>query len=608
MHKLKRFTARILMVIMLSVSISASFGGLSYTTVQAAVKAPTVAEAKKTLYAGYDTYIITFKNKASKSAITFKSSNTTVASVSKNGTVTPKVSGVATITATVKQNGKTYTLKVTIAVKNPSVEMTLSTKYLNAGETFLFKAKTTGSKSKVEWSVSDEEIATINAGGKLTAVAPGEVTVYANAGGLQTSCAVVVGSNRLGTFTKNLTLYEEQTIYITISEPVEDDTYYVDTLSTTKDIIEFDCAEQEIADLMPITVTPVTAGSDTLIITTDETADQLHINVTVVEKPTDREELEPTEIFKKCNPAMVEITATSLLGSKSLGSGFFIDNNSVVTNYHVIEGAEKLVVKAYDGEEYEIETILGYNEDIDLAVLKTDLENVSLVLSHDKVATGETVYALGSPFGLTGTLSGGMVTTASREIDGVDCIQIDAAISSGNSGGPLINIFGEVVGVNTMYLQGGQNLNFSVNINELYKVNTNRPMKVEDFKRTIYEDPAVSQNPDICQEVPPYTEVIGSLTADEDGDCYYIEVNSPIHLYGVIKSDNMEDMAVTWVQIYNYNWDEFATAQESDELPIQGINDAYLAPDDYFIVLYLPDDYVGEDVPYTFMLGYEDVY
>ncbi len=97
------------------------------------------------------------------------------------------------------------------------------------------------------------------------------------------------------------------------------------------------------------------------------------------------------------------------------------------------------------------------------------------------VITGETVYAVGSSKGLTGTLSDGLVSTASRIVDDVDCIQITAAISSGNSGGPLINIYGEVIGSNTMSLASGQNLNFAVNITELQAVETTNAMTMAEF-------------------------------------------------------------------------------------------------------------------------------
>lgn len=150
------------------------------------------------------------------------------------------------------------------------------------------------------------------------------------------------------------------------------------------------------------------------------------------------------------------------------GSGFFVDTcGTIGTNFHVIEGAYSAVALLGD-EEYEITTVMSYDRDNDLALVQCDIEeSIPLSLNENEVHVGDTVYTLGSSLGLTGTFSDGIVSTASREIDGKDCIQVTAPISHGNSGGPLLNVYGEAIGVNSMTYTEGQNLNFAIKIEKL---------------------------------------------------------------------------------------------------------------------------------------------
>ena len=160
---------------------------------EATAKAPTATESKKTLYVGYKTYQITYKDLSKSASVTYKSSNTKYAKVSNKGIVTPVAAGKATITTTVKQNNKTYSLKVAITVKNPYVSITTKKDKLLVSETFTFKAKTYGlSSTKISWSVSDKKLATITSDGKLTAKKSGTVKIYAKAVGKTASCTVSI--------------------------------------------------------------------------------------------------------------------------------------------------------------------------------------------------------------------------------------------------------------------------------------------------------------------------------------------------------------------------------------------------------------------------------
>jgi serine protease Do len=156
---------------------------------------------------------------------------------------------------------------------------------------------------------------------------------------------------------------------------------------------------------------------------------------------------------------------------RSLGSGFIIDKEGyIITNNHVIEGASEIRVRLSTDKDYDAE-IIGRDSKTDLALIKikawNDLPVVELGDS-DKVEIGEWVMAIGNPFGLSHTVTVGIVSAKGRVIGSGpydDFIQTDASINPGNSGGPLFNINGEVVGINTAIVATGQGIGFAIPIN-----------------------------------------------------------------------------------------------------------------------------------------------
>ena len=149
--------------------------------------------------------------------------------------------------------------------------------------------------------------------------------------------------------------------------------------------------------------------------------------------------------------------------ASSLGSGFIIDDAGiVVTNYHVIENAEEIRVVLADEQSF-VATVLGKDQETDIAVLKIDPGEVKLTAvafgDSDKLRVGDWVLAIGNPFGLGGTVTAGIVSARGRDIGNGpydDFIQTDASINRGNSGGPLFNTDGEVIGINTaIFSQSG---------------------------------------------------------------------------------------------------------------------------------------------------------
>ncbi len=154
---------------------------------------------------------------------------------------------------------------------------------------------------------------------------------------------------------------------------------------------------------------------------------------------------------------------------RSLGSGFIIDATGyIVTNNHVIEGAEEITVKLSTEKEYKAE-VIGRDANTDLALIKIDAKGLTALKMGDSEAleVGTWVVAIGSPFGLEQTVTAGIVSAKGRIIGSGpydDFIQTDASINPGNSGGPLLNLNGEVVGINTAIVARGQGIGFAIPI------------------------------------------------------------------------------------------------------------------------------------------------
>lgn len=184
--------------------------------------------------------------------------------------------------------------------------------------------------------------------------------------------------------------------------------------------------------------------------------------------PLDDDELATIELFRKCSASVVHITTTTRVGGlnanaleipQGTGSGFVWDSEGhIVTNFHVLDGASSALVTLSDQSEW---PVLGVQKAVnkDLAILRIDappdqLTRIPIGTSSD-LEVGQTVYAIGNPFGLDQTLTTGVISGLGREIKSKtrhtihDVIQTDAAINPGNSGGPLLDSSGRLIGVNT---------------------------------------------------------------------------------------------------------------------------------------------------------------
>lgn len=147
----------------------------------------------------------------------------------------------------------------------------------------------------------------------------------------------------------------------------------------------------------------------------------------------------------------------------SLGSGFAIGENCVITNAHVIGDADNITIISYGGAEYAAALLdVDENEDIAVLVIKDAIFPYLVMADISTMKTGDDIYTIGAPKGMAYTLTKGTISAKERIIRGKSFIQIDAAINEGNSGGPLLNDVGEVLGMNTLKMGDSEGIGFSI--------------------------------------------------------------------------------------------------------------------------------------------------
>lgn len=258
----------------------------------------------------------------------------------------------------------------------------------------------------------------------------------------------------------------------------------------------------------------------------------------VVSVPTPQvKELSAKEIARKALPAVVLLICDdSATEGVVQGSGFFIKPGILVTNYHVIKGNTRGVVQVAFGSKREkknfrIARIIAYDEESDLALLsipaakEAKVPYLFLALENESVDVGETIYALGNPEGLVGTISPGIISANQRSSQKKARLQITAPISNGSSGGPVVNGKGQVVGVAVGSFSEGQNLNFAVPTSLIYSLvnGVKFPDDFLDFMDTRSDKDAktptnwIWNTPEITEasKIGPPVSIIGPLRLGE---------------------------------------------------------------------------------------------
>ena len=211
---------------------------------------------------------------------------------------------------------------------------------------------------------------------------------------------------------------------------------------------------------------------------------KIEITQAAAPPPLDPEEQNNISVYRRVIPAVVNITSTAVafdffygpVPQQGQGSGFIIDGDGhILTNYHAIAGARQVEVTLSNKKKYRAD-VIGSDRQKDLAVLQIPAKNLTpAVLGDSKsLEVGQKVYAIGNPFGLSGTMTRGIISSI-RSVRGPEgnaidkAIQTDAAINPGNSGGAMIDLHGDLIGINTAILTGGgggnQGIGFAIPIN-----------------------------------------------------------------------------------------------------------------------------------------------
>src|SRR5213075_3542070 len=215
--------------------------------------------------------------------------------------------------------------------------------------------------------------------------------------------------------------------------------------------------------------------------------------------------LPPTlpELVHRVKPSVVSVLTYDLKGEPLIsGSGFFVRPGEVMTNMHVIKGAHRVEIHTLEGKgrTYPVAGALAIDEEADLALLKVDLpaeRSRPLTITSALPDEGEQIFVIGNPLRLEGSVSNGIVS-AIREVPAVGrIIQVTAPVSHGNSGSPLLNMSGQVIGIVTVKVTNGQNINLALGVARIASL---RPEQSISFDQVAAKGKAGTQ-PEALAEV-----------------------------------------------------------------------------------------------------------
>ncbi|MBK9924700.1 MAG: trypsin-like peptidase domain-containing protein [Anaerolineales bacterium] len=259
-----------------------------------------------------------------------------------------------------------------------------------------------------------------------------------------------------------------------------------------------------------------------------------------------------TQSVQRVGPAVVTVVGTvpgqmtvfGLTGDQTVsGSGFFIsDTGYLLTNNHVVEGTKQVKIVLSDGTE-EQATIVGTDQYSDIAVLKTDAKvpAIASIGNSDKLDPGESVIAIGSPLGnFKNTVTVGVVSATGRSIDTgngyqiEDLIQTDAAINHGNSGGPLVNLAGEVIGINTLVVRNTNSGDVAEGLGFAIPVNTAQAIAQQIIQKGYFARPYIGIN---FQPINPNIAARYNLSAQWGVYIMEVSANSPASTAGLQQGD-----------------------------------------------------------------------
>lgn len=302
------------------------------------------------------------------------------------------------------------------------------------------------------------------------------------------------------------------------------------------------------------------------------------------------ETLTANEVFAKAKQFTTEIITYKENGAGlSVGTGFFVENNRIVTAYHVINGAHFAKIKTPDGEIHSIKKVLGYDKYKDIAILETDFVSQYTAKITSGIKTGDVVYALGSTKGYTDTFTKGIVSCEKRILpelgNGAEYIQFTAPVSEGNSGGPVLDEYGLVAGFVALTNEAGQNINFALPVSEISKTDISSPMTLSEVAEKESENEFSGK---IAVSTPAVTLRKGATAL------LYVLVTATDEYSLAAETDNDGIKAQTGRSYGNVNV-VYISAKEN---AVNGTVKIYI--EGHKEVFALVDVTVGDDAPYTY--------
>lgn len=468
-----------------------------------------------------------------------------------------------------------------------------------------YNLKLSGTKDNIKWSSSDKKIATVNSSGKVKGIKQGKVTITAKVGKNTYKCIVKVEKIKIDAKVKNINSYYDTKMLIQVIEKEKNEKLSVKV--SDKKIISCELGEW-VGDEQILNIEVKGEGIATITITSSHSSQELVITVNTNKSISYKNEktYSATQIYNLCAPSTVQINTDI-----AIGSGFYIDNGIIVTNYHVIKGANKISILNYDGKTIGVDKILGFDVALDIAILSVNTKNDYLPINKHGVTVGEEIYAIGSSLGLTDTFTNGIVTNSYRYIEGSTFIQMNASISEGNSGGPLVNKYGEVMGINTSTYVNGQNLNLALEINQIYQISLNNPLSVDEFSNiktssgmvVVKENEEYTKDESSGQKISINEMIEGKMKAGGEYDFYKIEIKESGYYSSAIADELILEYETDLLILFFNEKDEHIEpySRGYSENVFSQIH--YLTPGTYYVVIAPSDNYYNytyTDIIYYF--------
>lgn len=261
-------------------------------------------------------------------------------------------------------------------------------------------------------------------------------------------------------------------------------------------------------DVCKVTLTPKATKNISLVVEAGGETKTVKLYMTELNK------MSSEEIYEYAHDAAVVIETMDRSNNIYMGAGFFIGNGLILTNHHVVEAAKSIKITDYNGKEYKIKSILGYDETKDLILIQVSKTNTASLSIADSAKGGQRIYSYGNPCCITATFVQGIIANPHVEISENNYIQLAMPSGVGSGGGPIIDEYGHVVGVMCLVVKAAQNMSFAVDyatINKfLDEVKSAESITLKQFIKTTKGKTKESN----------FYDIIGSSTADNTSVIY----------------------------------------------------------------------------------------